>query len=57
MNKYKNINDFIEKLNGNNENFNLIYDEIEIDENENLIDWFSYDMFDEENLEIGYIKK
>lgn len=51
------FNDFIEKLNGNNENFNLIYDEIEIDENENLIDWFSYDMFDEENLEIGYIKK
>jgi len=51
------FNDFIEKLNGNNENFNLIYDEIEIDENENLIDWFSYDMFDEENLEIGFIKK
>ena len=51
------FNDFIEKLNGNNENFNLIYDEIEIDEEENFIDWFSYDMFDEENLEIGYMKK
>lgn len=51
------FNDFIEKLNGDNENFNLICDEIEIDENENLIDWFSYDMFDEEDLEIGYIKK
>lgn len=51
------FNDFIEKLNGDKEDFSEILCERRIDEDENFIDWFSYDMFDEENLEIGYIEK
>ena len=50
------FSDFIEKLNGNNENFEVAYDEIKIDEDENLIHWFSYDEFDEEYLQLGYKK-
>ncbi|MDC1433956.1 hypothetical protein N8147_00220 [Flavobacteriaceae bacterium] len=51
------FNDFIEKLNGDKEDFSEILWERRIDEDENLIDWFSYDMFDEVNLEIGFIEK
>ena len=51
------FNDFYEKLNGDNENLKLIFDEIETDEEQNLVDWFSYDMFEYDYLFIGYRKK
>lgn len=51
------FNDFHEKLNGDNENLKLIFDEIETDEEQNLVDWFSYDMFEYDHLFIGYRKK
>ena len=51
------FNDFHEKLNGENKNLKLIFDEIETDEEQNLVDWFSYDMFEYDHLFIGYRKK
>ena len=48
---------FYEHLGGNLCDLEEIYDELDIDEKGNLIDWYSYGQLDEEYLELGYRKK
>ena len=46
--------DFVENLGGDSDDYEVMYDETDIDEHGNLIKWFSYGQLDEEDLLFGY---